>query len=57
MREKQGRRGEDSIFDLKVNLERRGEGSTESGLDNILMLLDLGQLSHYVGWQLWQKKE
>lgn len=49
MRETQGRgrRGEDSIFDLKVNLERSGSGSTESGPDNILMLLDVGQLSRY----------
>lgn len=39
-----GLRG-DSVFDLKVNLERRAAALSESRPDNILMLLDGSQSS------------
>lgn len=37
--------GGDSVFDLKVNLERRAAALSESRPDNILMLLDGSQSS------------
>lgn len=47
MREMQGRRGEDSIFDLKVNLERRVAVAQRVVLTIFLMLLEVCQLSRY----------